>query len=53
MPCFIQKMKQASVEEEQKLIDIRMGKVVPKVLQEVNIPDIPSSYLSFVEQSKK
>ena len=46
-------MKQVSIEEEQKLIDIRIGKIVPNVSQEVSIPVIPSSYLSFVEQSKK
>ena len=56
MLCFIQKMKQSSVEEEQKLNDIRMGKVVPSVLQEVNVPVIPKSYCDFVvsmKQSKK
>ena len=53
MLCFIQKMKEASVNEEQKLKDVRSGKVVPNVLEEANIPVIPKSYDAFVLSMKQ
>ena len=56
MLCFVQKMKEASVAKDQKLKDIRLGKVVPNVLEEVSVPVIPKHYHSFVlsmKESKK
>ena len=52
MSYLIQKMKEVSVTEEKKLGDIRLGKVVPNILEEVNIPDVPGSCTMVVNSMK-
>ena len=46
-------MKQVSIAEEQKLKDVRLGEVVPNVLEEVSAPVVPKSYHYFVLSMKQ
>ena len=51
--CFIRKIKDVSIAEEQKLKEIRMDKMVSKALEEVNIPVIPKSFHAFVLSNER
>ena len=53
MLCFAQKMKEASIVEEQKLREIRLGKVVPFFFEEINVPDVPGSHTLFADSMKR